>query len=479
MSLATASSEYQVGSSILARLAAGAAALIVVAAIWFTPGELGDRPRLTLVIFVLAVIGWTFTRINDTSIALTAGIALVLTGVVPTARLYEALSHELIWLLLAAFIIAAVLRETSLMRRAVAVALRPARTVAHAFCLLTLVIIATAFVIPSTTARAIVFLPVFLALADAIGDRQIVRALALLFPSAILLSACASLIGAGAHVVAVEFISQQPQQLSIDFLRWMQLGLPLALLSSYAAAAAILHIFLTPEERNRTVEIPLLVRSRMPIREVTVGAVVLITIALWMTTSLHGIGMAIVGLSAAVLLTLPSVSGLSLKPAVAAVEWELILFLAATIVVGDALVESGAIAWLAGGLVQGLSGDLMRSPMFVAAVVAATSLLAHMLIVSRTARATVLIPAVALPMAPFGYDPTALILLSVTATGFCQTFLVSAKSVAVYGKLDRPTYTSGDLMMLSLVLMPVLLLLLMIMSLYVWPQLGLPLVRTT
>ena len=478
MTLATGPAEGQdsFSNSSLTRLAAPAAALILTAAIWFAPAELSDRARLALIIFYLAVLGWSFTRINDTTIALTAGIALVVTGVVASNRLYDALSHDLIWLLLAAFLISAVLRETGITRRVVTVAIRPARTIAHLFYLLTLAIIATAFVIPSTTGRAIVLLPVFLALADAINDARIARALALLFPSVILLSACASLIGAGAHVVAVDFISSQPQGESIDYLHWALLGLPLALVSSFAATLAILHGFLTAEERGRAVALPPPARNGAPAREFAIGAIILGTVILWMTMRLHGIGMAIVGLAAAVLLTIPSVSGVTLKTAVRSVEWELILFLAATIVIGDALMDSGAVRWLAGKLVQGIPSGLALSPAFVVALVAAVSLLAHLLIVSRTARATVLIPAVALPIAGFGYEPTALIFLTATATGFCQTLMVSAKSVVVYGKLEQPTYSAGDLMKLSMILMPVLFIVLLIMSLYIWPLLGLPLV---
>lgn len=465
-------------TSLLPRLSIAAAALLVTAVIWLAPAELGERPRLAFIIFTLAVIGWTFTRINDTTIALTASIALVLAGVVTHNRLYEALSHDLIWLLLAAFIIAAVLRETSLMRRAVAFALKPARSISHVFYLLTLAIIATAFVIPSTTSRAIVFLPVFLALSDAFNDKRLTRALALLFPSVILLSACASLIGAGAHVVAVDFMATGARSQTFDYLRWMKLGLPLAVVSSYAAAAAILYLFLTPEERNQSIGIPALVRARLGTKEIAVAAIVFATVVLWMSPNLHGMPMAVVGLCAAVILTVPAVSGVTLKAAVASVEWELILFLAATIVVGEALIDSGAIAWLAGKLVNGMPGDLMATPIVVVGMVACISLLAHMLIVSRTARATVLIPAIALPAARFGYEPSAIIFLTVTATGFCQSFLVSAKSVAVYGKLERPTYSAADLMALSLVLMPLMIVLLVVMSLYVWPALGLPLIRS-
>jgi solute carrier family 13 (sodium-dependent dicarboxylate transporter), member 2/3/5 len=81
----------------------------------------------------------------------------------------------------------------------------------------------------------------------------------------------------------------------------------------------------------------------------------------------------------------------------------------------------------------------------------------------------------ALPLAGFGYDPTALILLVTIGTGFCQTLPVSAKAVALYAALKQPTYAPKDLMLLSGVLLPIHLVLLVAFALVVWPLLGIPL----
>ena len=254
------------------RLAAPAiVAGLLVAILWLAPVELGDRPRLALLIFGLAVIGWTLTHISEATVALSAAVALVLAGVVETDRLYSALGHELIWLLLAAFVIATVLRGTTMMQRLALAALRPAHSISALVYLLTLVIGATAFVIPSTSGRAAVLLPVFLALADALDDQRLVRALALLFPSIILLSACASLTGAGAHVVALEFIALLPGAKTIGYLEWIKFGLPIALLSSLAAAALILRMFLTREERARPPKLPEPPTQPVSVRELAIA----------------------------------------------------------------------------------------------------------------------------------------------------------------------------------------------------------------
>src|SRR5690606_36766047 len=107
---------------------------------------------------------------------------------------------------------------------------RGPRSLVH---LLTAALLATAFAVPATSGRAALALPVFLALARVLADRPaLVRMLALLFPTVILLSAVASLIGAGAHLITVQLLTTAGHE-GLDFANWLILGLPLALVSSH------------------------------------------------------------------------------------------------------------------------------------------------------------------------------------------------------------------------------------------------------
>jgi di/tricarboxylate transporter len=447
-------------------------AALCIIAFWLAPVQLGNQPRLTLLIFAFAVIGWTLTRLADATVALAAAVALVMAGVVDKGRLYAALGHELIWLLLAAFAIGSVLRRTTLMQRFALAALAPARSVSGLVYLLTLVIGATAFVMPSTAGRAAVLLPVFLALADALDDPRLVRALALLFPSVILLSACAALTGAGAHLVGLEYIALLPGPRTIGYLEWAVLAVPVALVSSLAAATLILRLFLTAEERAAAPKLPRIDRRPLDGQEWAIVTVVAATVLAWVTSDWHGLGIGLVGVLAALVLTLPGVSGTGLKAALSGVEWELILFLAATMVIGDALMTSGVATSISGWLTSPLPDWTLIKPAAAGVLVAAVAVLMHLIVLSRTARAAVLIPAFALPVASFGHDAVTLILLTVIGTGFSQTLTVSSKPVAIYASLDRPTYAPRDLMTLSLTLAPVFLAVLLASALYWWPQAG-------
>ncbi|UXN74078.1 hypothetical protein N8D56_01815 [Devosia sp. A8/3-2] len=108
--------------------------------------------------------------------------------------------------------------------------------------------------------------------------------------------------------------------------------------------------------------------------------------------------------------------------------------------------------------------------LFAASIAAA----AHLLVVSRTARASVLIPAVALPLAGFGLDPAAPVMLVTIGSGFCQTLMISAKPIMLFAGLDTATFSQRDLLLLSAPLLPAFVGLLAAMALLVWPLLDLP-----
>jgi solute carrier family 13 (sodium-dependent dicarboxylate transporter), member 2/3/5 len=450
---------------------AAVAAVLLAWAAWTLPSGLSSEARIATAVFGAAIIGWTLTRLGDTMIALAAALVLVAAGVVTQEELHAALGNELIWLLVAAFVMAAALRASGVAERAALALVSRFAGVRSLFMALTAVLAATALIIPSTSGRAALALPVFLALADRMPERGIARALALLFPTVILLSAGGSLIGAGAHLIAVDFIRLIGGK-SLGYLDWLLIGMPLALVMSFAAAEIILRLFLTAHERSATLAIAAIEPFRPAARDLYLIGVMSATMLLWMTASWHGFGIAIVTLFGALAATLPGLSPVSLKDAVKKVEWDLLLFMAATLMMGEALLATNADEWAARRLVMAIGGSSLLSPAIVLAAVIAIALAAHLVVTSRTARATVLIPTVALPLAGLGLDPTALILATVMGTGFCQTLATSAKPVALYANLERETYAPTDLLRLSLALAPMMAAALFVFAMWIWPLQG-------
>lgn len=432
--------------------------------------------RLTLAIFVAAITAWTILDLPDTPVALAGAVLLPVLGVIDEDVLYRSLGNDIVWLMLAAFIVAGVLRQVGVIEQIIGRLLARVATVQGLFWVLTLLIFATAFIVPSTSARAAMLAPVYLGLAAAIGNARVNRALALLFPSVILLSAGASLIGAGAHLVAAGMLERQQGQ-SPGFLGWIALAAPFSLILSLLACAVLLRFFLTPEERTTAIaqrstdEAP----TQLSRQQWTAIAITALMILLFAAQPVHGIGMPVIGIAAALLLTNERISGLSLKTALKGVEWNLLLFLAGTLVIGEALLLTGTAQVLAKRIVDLAGGSIADWPVLIIGFAAIVATLSHLVITSRTARATVLIPALALPLAGLGVAPLNLVMVVTLASGFCQTLMVSAKPVALFGAMDPPPFGQADLFRLAGALIVPFIVLLVIFAALVWPLQGVPL----
>ncbi|MEG3626285.1 SLC13 family permease [Streptomyces poriticola] len=444
------------------------------------PGLSGDA-RLTLAVFALATCAWIGTPVDDTYIALGAGLALTATGVISSDTLFGTLGDSTVWLLICAFVLAAAVTGTGLAGRAAAFLVGGARTVRQLVHLTTAALVVTAFAVPATSGRAALALPVFLALARALADRRrLVVMLALLFPTVILLSAVATLIGAGAHLITVSVLWEATGH-RIGFTEWLLLGLPLAAASSHLAAETVLWtttrradrrgpVRITAEEIQRHSENPVTGCWTQP--EKRCALLLATVVALWCSEPLHRVPPAVVALIGAVVAASPALGTVRLKDALRTVPWSLLLFMAATMAMGVALADSGAATWL----VSGLPVDI--GPGVFLAVVVTVSTAAHLVLQSRSARASVLVPLVVAAAVGAGVNPVAAALASTAAAGFCHTLPASAKPVTLFAELPgTPTYTPRDLLRLSAVLAPLTAALVLLFATAVWPLLGVPVTR--
>ncbi|MFG2646502.1 SLC13 family permease [Streptomyces sp. NPDC048436] len=441
------------------------------------PGLSGDA-RLTLAVFTLATCAWIGTPVDDTYIALGAGLALTATGVISSDTLFGTLGDETVWLLICAFVLAAAVARSGLAGRAAAFLVSGARSVRQLTHLTTAALVVTAFAVPATSGRAALALPVFLALAKVLADRKrLVVMLALLFPTVILLSAVATLIGAGAHLITVSVLWEATGE-RIGFTQWMLLGLPLAVASSHLAAEAVLLTTTRRADREGPVHISveqLQEHSEQPVTgawepaETRCALLLATVVALWCSEPLHQVPPAVVALIGAVVASSPALGTVRLKDALKTVPWSLLLFMAATMAMGVALAESGAAKWLVGGV------PLDVPPWLFLAVVVAVSTAAHLVLQSRSARSSVLVPLVVAAAVGAGVNPVAAALASTAAAGFCHTLPASAKPVTLFADIPgTPTYTPRDLLRLSAVLAPLTAALVLLFAVTLWPLLGVP-----
>jgi anion transporter len=463
------------------RLTVTACAALSLCAWLLTAGNLsglGGDARITLVVFVLAVGAWIGTPIDDTYVALGAGLALAVTGVISSETLFSTLGDATVWLLICAFVLAAAVGRTGLAGRAAVWLVGGARSVRQLVHLTTAALVVTAFAVPATSGRAALALPVFLALAHALAEnKRLVVMFALLFPTVILLSAVATLIGAGAHLITVSVLWESVGE-HVDFTRWLVLGLPPAVVCSHVAAEVVLLLTTRRADRRGPVRITpeqIAEHSSRPVTgplspaEARCALLLATVVVLWCAEPLHGVEPALVALIGAVVATSPALGTVRLKEALGTVPWSLLLFMAATMAMGVALAESGAARWLVGGM------PLDVPPVLFLAVVVGVSTAAHLVLQSRSARSSVLVPLVVAAAAGAGVNPVSAALASTAAAGFCQTLPASAKPVALFAEVPGvATYTPRDLLKVSAVLAPVTAVLILLFAVAVWPLLGVP-----
>ncbi|MFB6554027.1 SLC13 family permease [Streptomyces sp. NPDC056405] len=466
------------------RLAAALCVALSLCALLAVPANfpaLGGDARLALAVFALATCAWIGTPIDDTYIALGAGLALTATGVISSDTLFGTLGDDTVWLLICAFVLAAAVARTGLAGRAAAFLVGGARSVRQLVHLTTAALVVTAFAVPATSGRAALALPVFLALAKALADRKrLVVMLALLFPTVILLSAVATLIGAGAHLITVSVLWEATGD-RIGFTQWLLLGLPLAVTSSHLAAETVLltttrradrkgPVRITAEEIQRHTESP--VTGPWTQAEKRCALLLATVVTLWCSEPLHHVSPAVVALIGAVVASSPALGTVRLKDALKTVPWSLLLFMAATMAMGVALADSGAAKWLVSGLPAHVA------PAVFLGVVVAVSTAAHLVLQSRSARSSVLVPLVIAAAVGAGVNPVAAALASTAAAGFCHTLPASAKPVTLFSDIPgTPTYTPRDLLRLSAVLAPLTAALVLFFAAAVWPLLGVPVTR--
>jgi len=449
-------------------------ALTIVAGVGvLLPESLTREARIALFTFALATILWSTTKLNAAYVALAVTIILVLSGGRPQEALFDSLATDVIWLMIGAFVLGEAVKKTNLAARLTNLVITKASKVSQVFWLLTGVLAILSFFIPSTSGRAAVAMPVFNSLSDKIGDEKVSRALALLIPTIVLTSTICTLIGAGSHLIANDLL-KQVSGTEISFLSWAIYGVPFGFAASAASCFVILRMFLGKEQRTIKLEKEETIKAKKfssPEWKTIVVAAVMV--ALWMTESFHHFEIALVTTVGALVLMMPNFGVMNWKDGLKSVSWNLIIFVGAALVLGKALIDTGAAQWIIENVFS-ISGIDKSDPQYlILLTVAFISLTSHIYMTSHSARAAALVPAMIYFATSFGFNPAALVFISTVGMDYCLTFPVSSKALLLFQELDTETFQPSDLLKLSAVLMIVHLVLMVAFYYGYWQFVGL------
>ena len=310
-------------ASIDPRAAHSAAVVLVTLVLWST-GVL--PPFLTSLIFF--------------------GLVLIF-GLARPDLIFSGFGSAAVWLIVSGFVIGTAIGVSGLGKQ-LAAFLAPLLAVSYTRMIIGLTLAASllGFVMPSSVGRAVVMLPIGMALADRVGFRPgsngrigIAAALALAcnLPSfAILPANIPNMILAGA--------SETLHGVSFGYTSYLALHFPLlGILKLVLIDGLVLALFpdrihpqagVAAEDARITTPAEVAMQWR-------VGVILLVTLVLWMTDSLHGISPAWVGLATAVTLLLPRIGVVAPKNFNSAIDFGVVLFVAAALGLGALVNESG------------------------------------------------------------------------------------------------------------------------------------------
>jgi anion transporter len=453
----------------------------LLAALVLLPVELFQPGRVAVAVFGTAVILWASTKLDASWIAIAGAVALVLFGAADESDLTQMLADDIIWLMIGAFVIGAAFESSGLASRLTGAVAARARTTGGLFWLTTLALIPLTFLIPSTSGRAAATLPalnVFFGKDRGPEGERGRRAFAILIPTIILVATTAALTGAGSHLLAEDLLYQRVGE-RVGFARWALWGLPFALAASLASCWVVLRLFLNRDERAAALPQASLGQGSLKPAEWKTLVIAAATFALWFTTSWHGYRIASVAILAMIVLTAPRLGVMKFKAAMKAVNWSLVVFVGAALVLGQALINTQAAGWLVGSLFEITQLDTVRGSnapaIVVVAAIALISLMSHLFMTSHVARMAALGPPFILMAQTAELNPVAVLFIATAGMNYCLTLPVCSKALLLFQDVDGVTFRPRDLLRLSAVLTPVHLVLMVVFYFGWWQPTGLSL----
>ena len=262
-------------------------------------------------------------------------------------KLTSTWSNSVIWLLLGGFFLAEGLKKTGLDKKMFSFTVKMFGTKPKNLLFGIMLATAISSMIMSNTAVTAMMLASIMPLILKLGkDAPFSKALLLGIPAAASLGGMGTIIGSPPNIIAADavnhLIEKSHYDFHIGFLEWMVVGFPIAIIlviifwyflqKLYTAKVKVLDLDFANEKND---EEPLLGTKIK--RRITLGVLVL-TILMWLTGSLHGIPPAVVSGIPIVILTMVSIVN---SDDVRKLPWDTLMLVAGGLSLGLAIKQSG------------------------------------------------------------------------------------------------------------------------------------------
>jgi solute carrier family 13 (sodium-dependent dicarboxylate transporter), member 2/3/5 len=377
-------------------------AIFVTLVIWFLPVPSG----LTEVgLKCLALFGGIFmlylTEAVPLPISSLAVVPLaVLMGIATPKDALDGFGSTSVYLLVSAFILATAMVKSRLAERLTYYILKGVGSSTLGVTIgITLANVVLAFLVPSSTARTAILLPVCLGLIATfnVGARsRLAKGLLLTLTFTNATMGAGILTATLPNPITVEFIVKAggPQ---VSYMQWLQMGFPPAVVMTIITwwlcrvmfKPEVAHI---PGGRAHVSE-SLAKLGHLSGNEVRALIVFLLVIALWLTGDWTKIDVTVAALAASCLLFVPKLGFMTWDDANKGVSWQVVFVAGGGISLGALMMKTGAAKWLAISILDA-TGVAGMTTLVVLIVIMLIIQYLHLVFVGTTAMATALLPVV-------------------------------------------------------------------------------------
>jgi sodium-dependent dicarboxylate transporter 2/3/5 len=351
----------------------------------------------------------------------------------------QTFSSSVIWLLLGGFFLASAMTKTKLDEALFKFTLKISGTNPRHLLIGLMSTTMVASMLMSNTATTSMVVAAIMPLLVSMGKESgISKALLLGIPIAAATGGIATIIGTPSNAIAVGALKSEG--LTVDFIDWMKFGLPIAVTLTAICCAALIKVYIkdtTPisldflEKQDK--EIP----KELSLKRKIVSAVIIITVGLWLTSSLHGLKVASVCAVPLVILTL---TGVLDSKDIQALPWDTLLLVAGGLSLGLALEQTGLLTHYAGMLTT-LN---MNSFVLMAILAFVTMVISN--IMSNTAASTVLIPLGMAILVSFKLETALIIAISASTAMFLPVSTPPNAIVFSTGLLEQKDFRLGGIL---------------------------------
>jgi solute carrier family 13 (sodium-dependent dicarboxylate transporter), member 2/3/5 len=348
-------------------------------------------------------------------------------------------SSSVIWLLLGGFFLATAMTKTkldeALFRLTLKISGRNPRNLLLGLMLTTMV----ASMLMSNTATTAMVVAAVMPLLVSLGKKSgFAKALLLGISIAAATGGMGTIIGTPPNAIAAGALENAG--MPINFIDWMKYGVPLTLALTLICCFVLIRIFVkdnTPIsldflEKQDKKESPEFIRKRR-----IVLVVIIITVGLWLTTSLHGIRVAAVCAVPLVILTLTRVlEGKDIQ----GLPWDTLLLVAGGLSLGVALEQTGLLNHYAQKLISMEINGIALMCIFALITMLVSN------IMSNTAASTVMIPLGMAILVGFKSEIALIIALSASTALFLPVSSPSNAIVYSTGFLEQKDFRLGGIL---------------------------------